>query len=61
MVKLNLNIGRTYDGYGEQVVKKEQVCLTDKEASQYLTEFIEKMGVEKTKEWLAKAKGVNND
>ena len=37
MVKLNLNVGRTYDGYGEQVVKKEEIVLTEIEASHYLT------------------------
>lgn len=61
MVKLNLNIGRRYDGYGEQVVEKEEVVLTNSEASQYLTELIEAMGVRKTKEWIAKAKGVDNE
>lgn len=60
MVKLNLNIGRGYDGYGEQVVIKEEIVLTDIEASYYLTQFIEEMGVEKTKDWIAKAKGTNN-
>lgn len=56
MIKLNLNIGRTYDGFGEQVVKKETICLTNEEAAMYLTQFIEAMGVNKTKEWLKKAK-----
>tara|TARA_R100000808_G_scaffold4105_1_gene13677 strand:+ start:28471 stop:28662 length:192 start_codon:yes stop_codon:yes gene_type:complete len=56
MIKLHLNIGRDYDGYGEQVVKKETICLTDTEAAMYLTQFIEAMGVNKTKEWLKKAK-----
>ena len=60
MVKLNLNIGRSYDGYGEQVVDKEEIVLTDIEAGYYLTQFIEEMGVQKTKEWIAKAKGTNN-
>ena len=60
MVKLNLNIGRSYDGYGEQVVNKEEIVLTDIEAGYYLTQFIEEMGVQKTKEWIAKAKGTNN-
>ena len=60
MVKLNLNVGRRYDGYGEQVVDKEEIVLTDIEASYYLTQFIEEMGVQKTKEWIAKAKGTNN-
>lgn len=57
MVKLNLNVGREYDGYGEQVVKKEQICLTDTEAAYYLTQLIEEKGVDSTKEWLKKAKG----
>lgn len=57
MVKLNLNVGRTYDGYGEQVVKKEEICLTNTEAAYYLTHLIEEKGVEFTKEWLRKAKG----
>ena len=60
MVRLNLNVGRRYDGYGEQVVDKEEIVLTDIEASYYLTQFIEEMGVQKTKEWIAKAKGTNN-
>ena len=60
MVKLNLNIGRRYDGYGEQVVVKEEIVLTDIEASYYLTQFIEAMGVEETKKWLAKAKGTSS-
>jgi len=59
MVKLKLNVGREYDGYGEQVVKKEDICLTDVEASIYLTQFIESMGIDFTKEWIAKAKGVD--
>ena len=61
MVKLNLYVGRRYDGYGEQVVDKEEIVLTDIEASYYLTQFIEEMGVQKTKEWIAKAKGLNNE
>tara|TARA_Y100000361_G_scaffold140992_1_gene145638 strand:- start:22 stop:216 length:195 start_codon:yes stop_codon:yes gene_type:complete len=61
MVKLSLNVGRRYDGYGEQVVKREVICLSSREASYYLTEFIEAMGVEKTKEWLAKAKGLDDE
>ena len=61
MIKLNLNIGRTYDGYGEQVVKKETICLTDEEAVYYLTNFIESMGVNKTKEWLKKAKNSDSE
>lgn len=61
MVKLNLNVGRTYDGYGEQVVKKEEIVLTEIEAGHYLTQFIEAMGIEKTKKWIAKAKGLNNE
>jgi len=60
MVKLNLYVGRSYDGYGEQVVDKEEIVLTDIEAGYYLTQFIEEMGVQKTKEWIAKAKGTNN-
>ena len=56
MVKLNLNVGRRYDGYGEQVVDKELIILTNEEAGHYLAHFIEKMGVEKTREWIAKAK-----
>lgn len=60
MVRLNLNVGRSYDGYGEQVVDKEEIVLTDIEAGYYLTQFIEEMGVDKTKEWIAKAKGTNN-
>lgn len=60
MVKLNLYVGRRYDGYGEQVVDKEEIVLTDIEAGYYLTQFIEEMGVQKTKEWIAKAKGTNN-
>ena len=60
MVRLNLNVGRRYDGYGEQVVDKEEIVLTDIEAGYYLTQFIEEMGVQKTKEWIAKAKRTNN-
>jgi hypothetical protein len=60
MVKLNLNVGRRYDGYGEQVVHKELIILTNEEAGNYLTQFIEEMGVGKTKEWIADAKGTNN-
>ena len=61
MVRLNLNVGRRYDGYGEQVVDKELIILTNEEAGEYLTQFIEEMGVQKTKEWIAKAKGSNNE
>ena len=61
MVKLKLNVGRTYDGYGEQVVKKEEIVLTEIEASYYLTQFIEAMGAEETRKWIAKAKGLNNE
>ena len=60
MVRLSLYVGRRYDGYGEQVVDREEIVLTDIEASYYLTQFIEEMGVQKTKEWIAKAKGTNN-
>ena len=60
MVKLNLYVGRRYDGYGEQVIDKELIILTNEEAGKYLTQFIEEMGVQKTKEWIAKAKGSNN-
>jgi len=35
--------------------------LTEIEAGYYLTQFIEAMGVEETKKWLAKAKGLNNE
>ena len=56
MIKLFLNIGRSDDGYGEQIAKKEEIVLTKTEAESYLTEFIESMGVEKTKEWLKMAK-----
>jgi hypothetical protein len=56
MIKLFLNIGRSYDGYGEQIAKKEEIVLTKTEAESYLTEFIESMGIEKTKEWLKMAK-----
>lgn len=61
MVKLRLNVGREYDGYGEQVVKKEVICLTEGEASYYLTTLIEDKGVEFTKQWLNLAKGKQND
>jgi len=61
MVRLNLNVGRRYDGYGEQVVDKELIILTNEEAGEYLTQFIEEMGLQKTKEWIAKAKGLNNE
>ena len=42
------------------MVKREVICLSSREASYYLTEFIEAMGVEKTKEWLARAKGIDD-
>ena len=61
MVKLKLNVGRSYDGYGEQVVKKEAVCLTNAEAARYLTELIEEKGVQATKNWLLKVKGYEED
>lgn len=61
MVELNLYTGRRYDGYGEQVVDREKICLTNREASQYLTELIEDRGIEFTKKWLAKAKGNEED
>lgn len=57
MVTLYLNIGRSYDGYGEQIVKREKVILTDEEASSYLTYFVEGLGVEETKKWIKEAKG----
>jgi len=56
MIKLFLNIGQSHDGYGKQILKKEEIVLTRTEAEEYLTEFIESMGVEKTKEWLKMAK-----
>ena len=56
MIKLFLNIGRSHDGYGEQIAKKEEIVLTKTEAESYLTEFIESMGIEKTKKWLKMAK-----
>ena len=56
MVKLNLNIGRSYDGYGEQVVDKEEIVLTDIEAGYYLTQFIEEMEYKKQKSGLRKQK-----
>ena len=61
MVKLKLNVGRSYDGYGEQVVKKEEVCLTNAEAARYLTQLIEEKGVQATKNWLLKVKGYEED
>tara|TARA_S200002703_G_scaffold137294_1_gene126991 strand:+ start:649 stop:867 length:219 start_codon:yes stop_codon:yes gene_type:complete len=61
MVELNLNVGRTYDDYGEQVVKKEKICLTSGEAAYYLQQLIELRGIEFTKDWLKKAKGYEED
>ena len=56
MIKLNLNTGRRYDGYGEQVVDKQTICLTNEEAAEWLTKLIEEKGVEYTKTWLLFAK-----
>ena len=61
MVKLKLNVGRSYDGYGEQIVKKEEICLTNDEAARYLTQLIEEKGVQATKNWLLKVKGYEED
>lgn len=57
MVKLRLNVGRKYDGYGEQVVEKEEVCMTNAEASVYLTQLVEEKGIQATKNWIKKVKG----
>jgi len=57
MVKLNLYIGRRYDGYGEQVPHKEQVCLTNREAGLYLEKLLLLQGEEYTKEWIKMVKG----
>jgi hypothetical protein len=57
MVKLKLYVGRTYDGYGEQVVQKEEVCMTNIEASHYLTQLVEEKGVEATRNWIKRVKG----
>ena len=59
MIKLILNVGRSYDGYGEQVVKKETVVLTDEEARYYLTQFVEAMGTAETRKWIKAAKEIN--
>lgn len=57
MIKLNLYVGRRYDGYGEQVVDREEVVLTDLEASFYLQQLVEEKGIEATKNWIKKVKG----
>jgi hypothetical protein len=59
MVRLNLYIGRRYDGYGEQVPDKEQVCLTNEEAALHLEKLLYFRGTEFTREWLRKVKGIN--
>ena len=56
MVKLNLYTGRIYDGYGEQLAGREHICLTNKEAAEWLTKLVEDKGVEYTKTWLTFAK-----
>ena len=38
-----------------ELKKYQQEVIND------LTQFIEEMGVQKTKEWIAKAKGLNNE
>ena len=57
MVKLNLYVGRRYDGYGEQVPVNKQVCLTNREAGLYLEKLLLLQGAEYTKEWIKMVKG----
>ncbi len=57
MVKLNIILGRTYDGYGEQVVKKEQVVMTNVEAGLHLEQLIHMLPEEERAEFINKIKG----
>jgi hypothetical protein len=57
MVKLNIILGRTYDGYGEQVVKKEQVVMTNVEAAMQLEQLIHMLPEEERVEFINKIKG----
>lgn len=57
MVKLNLYVGRVYDGYGEQVAQRENLIITDIEAAGYLQELLEEKGAEYTRDWIKKVKG----
>ncbi len=57
MVKLNIILGRTYDGYGEQVVKKEQVVMTNVEAALHLEQLIHMLPEEERTEFINKIKG----
>jgi hypothetical protein len=61
MVKLNLYVGRRYDGYGEQVPDKQQVCLTNQEAGHYLEKLLLLQGEEYTKEWIKMVKGIDEE
>ena len=61
MVKLNLYLGRQYDGYGEQLAARETICLTNKEAAYWLTKLIEEKGGEYIKTWLSFAKDIKTD